>query len=70
MTVAVIVLLAVLTLELGVLLWALARPLLAIGRAAESGAAIADALEVFVARLTGPRPAEELADNLKGARRE
>lgn len=70
MTVAIVILLAVLTLELAVILWALARPLLALGRAADSGAQIAEALEVFVARLTGPSPTEELADNLKGARRE
>lgn len=70
MTVAIVILLAVVAIELGVLLWALARPVLALGRVANSGAAMAEALEVFVARLTGPSPTEELTDNLRRARDE
>lgn len=47
MTVAIVILLAVLTLEVGVLLWALIRPLLALGRITEAGAEVAETVGRF-----------------------
>lgn len=68
--IATVALLTVVAIELGVLLWALARPLLALGRGADRLASIAEALDVFVARITGPSATEELRDSLKGSPRD